>query len=141
MNAGFLMRVLVRVHLLRPGPAVVYQGVLRATYEWEGLRHAKLIGWLNRLSAGCGTMPRRESGYLQLLFVYKRDLYNAATSRTLVNHAVISIFINNCKLYLYLCCVNISLILNSFCNTALFDKKSYPYLILILVNPAVIRIF
>ena len=40
---------------------------------------------------------------------YSRDLNNAATSRILVNPAVISIFMNNCKfLYFYLCCVNIS---------------------------------
>ena len=34
---------------------------------------------------------------LRLLNVYTRDLYNAATSRTLVNPAVISIFIKNSK--------------------------------------------
>ena len=54
---------------------------------------------LNRLSVGCGTTPRRHAVWLlsRLLFVYPCDLYNAATSRTLVNPAVISIFINNCK--------------------------------------------
>ena len=39
---------------------------------------------LNRLSVGCGTTPRRQSGpFWRLLFVYPRDLYNAATSWTL----------------------------------------------------------
>ena len=51
-------------------------------------------------SLACGTTPRSQSGYLVglcLFMVYPRDLYNAATSRTLVNPAVNSIFINNCK--------------------------------------------
>ena len=39
------------------------------------------------------------------LFVYPRDLYNAATSRTLGNPAIISIFINNCKfVFLFILC-------------------------------------
>ena len=46
--------------------------------------------------------------------------YNAATSRILVNPAVIYILIN---LYILLFCVNISLILNIFYNAALVDKK------------------
>ena len=54
---------------------------------------------------------------------YPRDLNNAATSRILVNRAVIYIFINNCKFVFVFICVNIGLILNSFYNTALFDKK------------------
>ena len=63
---------------------------------------------LNRLSVGCGTTPRRQSGYLlrrRLLFVYPRDLYNAATSRTLVNPAVIYIIIHKCKfVFLFILC-------------------------------------
>ena len=55
-------------------------------------------------------------------YIYPRDLYNAATSRTLVNLAVISTFINNCKFVFQFFVVNISFILNSFYNTALFDK-------------------
>ena len=51
-------------------------------------------------------------------------LNNAATSRIVVNSAVISYFVNNCKFV-----INISLILNTFYNTALPDKKIYPYLI------------
>ena len=39
---------------------------------------------LNRLSVGCGTTPRRQSGHIcGFCFVYPRDLYNAATLRTL----------------------------------------------------------
>ena len=54
-------------------------------------------------NAGRLTRPssRRSSDYAEktvwllsrLLFVYPRDLYNAATSRTLVNPAVISFFL------------------------------------------------
>ena len=41
----------------------------------------------------------------RLLFVYPRDLHNAATSWTLVNPAVIYIFINNCKfVFLFILC-------------------------------------
>ena len=47
-------------------------------------------------------------------------LNNAATSWILVNPAVIPIFINNCNFFFY---VNISLIFNSFFNTALSGKK------------------
>ena len=51
---------------------------------------------LNRLSVGCGTAPRRQSGYLVGFCLLIRVIY--------------TVF-----------CVNISLILNSVYNTALFD--------------------
>ena len=52
---------------------------------------------------------------------YPRDLNNAATSRILVNPPVISIFINNGKFLIYFALI--CFILNSFYNTALFDKN------------------
>ena len=45
---------------------------------------------LNRLSIGCVTTPRRQSGVLAAFEYYRRDLNNAATSRTLANLTVIS---------------------------------------------------
>ena len=50
-------------------------------------------------------------------------MYNAAISRTLVNPAVISFFINNCKFICLFIFFNISLILNCFYNTAIFDNN------------------
>ena len=44
------------------------------------------------------TTSRRQSGESHgFLIFYQRDLYNAATSWTLVKPAVIYILINNCK--------------------------------------------
>ena len=46
---------------------------------------------LNRLSAGCGTTPRRQSGVLPAFDYYPCGLNNAATLRILANPAVIAI--------------------------------------------------
>ena len=46
---------------------------------------------LSRLSVGCGTMPRRQSGDCWLLNSIRVELNNAATSRIPVNPAVIPI--------------------------------------------------
>ena len=60
-----------------------------------------------------------EFNYFQ--HIYPRDLSNVATSRTLVNPAVISIFTYNCKfVFLFL-----------LCKQALFDKR-YPSLMCML---------
>jgi len=61
---------------------------------------------------------------LQALNISPRDLYSAATSRTLVNPAVISILLTPANLYFYLFGVDIGLSLTSFyfLNTALFGN-------------------
>ena len=53
--------------------------------SWDGLVS------LNRLSVGCGTTPRRQSGDLPAFECYPCGLTNAATSRILANPAVIPI--------------------------------------------------
>ena len=47
----------------------------------------KLVS-LHRLSVGCGTTPRRQSGVCDLLNIIRVGLNNAATSRILVNYTV-----------------------------------------------------
>ena len=60
---------------------------------------------LNRLSFGCITTPGDSLGNLPAFEYYPSDLNNAATSRTLVNPAVIFILINNCKfVFLFILC-------------------------------------
>ena len=59
-----------------------------------GIRTTNVLVTLNRQSVDCGTTPRRHAVWwvCRLFNVYPRDLYNAATSRTLVNPAVIPIY-------------------------------------------------
>ena len=71
---------------------------------------------LNRLSVDCGTTQRRQSGYLVGFCLFIRVIYTMLPPH---GHCRNLYFINNCK---FLFCVNISLILNSFYNIALFDK-------------------
>ena len=93
--------------------------------------------------------------FLPAFEYYPRDLNNAATSRRLVNPAVIFIFHKQLQICIaiYFVLTIISLILNSFYNTTLFDKKvslfnCYAIRVglnsvatsRILVNPAVILI-
>ena len=106
---------------------------------------------LNRLSVGCGTTPRRQSGYINgFCLGSSRDGIKCCH---LTDTAVIYIFINNCKCVFHLFCVNISLILNVFIISALFDQKISLFNVYairvgldnaatsrILVNPAVILI-
>ena len=59
--------------------------------------HANVVS-RNRLSAGCVTTPKRQSDDCRLLNIIRVGLNNAATSRILINPAVIPIlFLKNCK--------------------------------------------
>ena len=52
---------------------------------------------LNRLSVGCGTTPRRQSGDCQLFNSIRMGLNNAAVSRILFNPVVIPFFLTFVK--------------------------------------------
>ena len=58
---------------------------------------------LNRLSVGCGTTPRRQSGYVVGFGLFIRVIYKMLP-RTLVNPGVI-FFINICKfVFIFILC-------------------------------------
>ena len=76
---------------------------------------------LNRLSVGCGTTPRRQSGYLVSCCLFIRVIHSMLSHHGYCRNFYFYKQLQN--VYFYLFCVNISLILNSFYNTALWDKK------------------
>ena len=110
-------------------------------------RHAAItVVSLNLLSLGYVTSPSR---FTLLAFeCHPCWLNNAVTSRIPVTHAAIPILYTIANMCFYLFDVNISLILNSFCYTALSDKQLSLYVIRgglndaatlwIMVHPAVI---
>ena len=57
---------------------------------------------LNRLSVGCETTPRRQTGDLTAFECYPCEVNNAATSRIMANRARDSDLINN---YTFIFCI------------------------------------
>ena len=80
--------------------------------------HSKLVS-LNRLSVGCGTTPIGQSGLINGFCLVSAW---SMQCRHLTDSAVIYLFYKQLQI-----CISINfyfvLILNSFYNTALFDKK------------------
>ena len=127
---------------------LIYEMTCSSSYQ------TYLVVSLNRLSVGCGTKPRRQSGESPGFWMFIRVIYTMLPSHG--HWLILPSFLflwTSANLYFYLFCVNISLILNSFYNRALFDKKLSLFNVYvirvglnnaatsrILVNPAVIRI-
>ena len=89
--------------------------------------HKYLVS-LSRLSLGYVNSPRRQSGALPAVEYTPCGLNNAATSRILDNPAVITIFINFCKLFILFIFYYYKFNVEYFYNTTLSDKQKYSYL-------------